>query len=236
MPQVSDTYFRPEQVHEVLQSIKQHHLTLQVSLDTPDTEDLSLLLELDRQAGFLVLDAPRNMRADRFISGQTIVVTVWKRGIQLRFRVPIKAQGTFEDNPALITGWPDTIEYVQRREAFRIRLRNTRSHADLYLRNGIHVAGRILDISVSGFSTLVEQEAELNIGDRFDCEIEIERNKSEFFAVAEVKNLAPVGLSDQMRVGSRFVELDQTQRIRLEKIIREFEREQLRARRKNQNE
>ena len=233
---MSDTLFRPEQFHEVLDSISKHGLTLQVSLDALETEDLSLLLQVDRPAKTLVFDAPRSMSSDRFIQGQTISVTVWKSGVQLRFRVPIKAQGTFEDNPALITGWPDTIEYVQRREAFRIRLRNTRSHADLFLPNGTHVVGRILDISVNGFSTLVEQGAELDIGDKFDCEIEIERNKSEFFAVAEVRNLAPAGMSEHLRVGSRFIKLDQTQRVRLERIIRQFEREQQRARRKDLNE
>ena len=232
---MSDTLFRPEQFHEVLDSIRKHGLTLQVSLDARDTGDLSLLLQVDSPAKFLVLDAPRSMRPDRFRQGQSLSVTVWKSGVQLRFRVPIKAQGTFDENPALITGWPETIEYLQRREAFRIRLRNTRSHADLYLPNGSHVVGRILDISVNGFSTLVEPEVTLDIGDKFDCEIEIERNKSEFFAVAEVRNLAPVGMSDHLRVGSRFIELDQSHRIRLEKIIRQFEREQLRARRKGQN-
>ena len=233
---MSDTLFRPEQFHEVLDSISNHGLTLQVSLGAPETEDLSLLMQVDGRAQSLVFDAPRSTSSDRFVQGQAISVTVWKSGIQLRFRVPIKAQGTFEGNPALITGWPDTIEYVQRREAFRIRLRNTRSHADLYLHNGIHVTGRILDISVSGFSTLVEQGVVLNIGDTFDCEIEIERNKSEFFAVAEVKNLAPAGMSENLRIGSRFTQLDQTQRVRLERIIRQFEREQLRARRTDQTE
>ena len=233
---MSDTLFRPEQFREVLESIKKQGLTLQVSLDAPDTADLSLLLEVDSRNESLTLDAPRGMQPDRFRSGQTINVTVWKSGTQLRFRVPIKAQGTFEENPALVTGWPDEIEHIQRREAFRIRLWHMRSHADLHLQSGAHVVGRILDISVNGFSTLVEPEITLNIGDKFDCEIEIERNKSEFFAVAQVRNLAPAGMSDHLRVGARFIELDQTQRIRLERIIRQFEREQLRARRKAQNE
>lgn len=225
-----DTRFQPPQIGEVLESIRSRGIALQMRMEPAQEQDISLLLAIDSANDLLVLDAPRNMDDETCLPGQRLDVSVWKNGIQLRFEVQVRHQGSHEGHPALFTGWPSAIEYIQRRNAFRIRLRDIRSRADFILDNGIHIPGRILDISVTGFSALVEQDVEIQQGQRADCEIEIER-RSQFFALSEIRNINHVGISDHIRIGARFIDIRSEHKFRLEKLIREYEREQLRIRR-----
>ena len=227
-----DTRFQPAQIGEVLESIQSRGITLQMSLESAQADDVSLLLALDPAAKTLVLDAPRGMDDNRYLPGQNVTVSVWKNGIQLRFQLEVRRQGSFQNRPALLTNWPSFIEYIQRRNAFRIKLRNIRNRIDFILENNTHVPGRLLDISVTGFSVLVEDGIQVEPGQQANCEIEIER-KSQFFALSEIRNVNRAGINDHLRVGARFVDIKTEHKLRLEKLIREFEREQLRSGRGN---
>lgn len=225
-----DTRFQPTQIREVLESIRTHNIALQMRPESAQDEDISLLLALDSAADTLVLDAPRRMDENTYLPGQKLEASVWKSGVQLRFQLEVRRQGSFENRPALFTRWPSSIEYIQRRNAFRIRLRDIRSRAAFILDNGIHIPGRILDISVSGFSALIEEDIEIESGQKADCEIEIER-RSQFFALSEIRNISRVGINEHIRIGARFLDIRTEHKFRLEKLIREYEREQLRIRR-----
>ncbi len=216
-----------DMIGRLLESVHQHKLSIQMLQDSPEEEELSQLLALRPAENILVLDAPRGMSDTHFAPGQTLVASVWHNGMQLRFRLRIVEQQAFEGYPALITDWPSVIQSIQRRNAFRVRLWNFTSRADLLMRDGPQLSGRILDLSVGGFSTLLPPDAPLEIGQTVTCEIFIQ-GQTDFIAGAEIRNMSLVSRDTHLRVGAEFSEIEPTNRRRLEQLLREFEREQIR--------
>lgn len=214
-------------IAELLEGMRRHRLPLQVRVNPGDEDDLSLVLAVDRKHNAVYLDAPRHMDEHRFLPGQHMEVTVWDNGIQLRYRILIRERTSFEDYPALLTDWPETIETIQRRKAYRVRLRYLPARAEFYLHQGFNARGRILDISVDGFAALMDPDVPLEIGNQVDCEIGI-AEKELFSAIAVVRNLNTVSMGTHTRVGAEFTNMESGNRQRLEKLVREFEREQIR--------
>src|SRR5271154_5907532 len=84
---------------------------------------LSVLLEIDEQAGHFLFDVGRNQaETQAVLSTRQIHFSSSLNGVAVRFTTPPPTQTMFEGAPAFRSPFPTDLEYLQRREHYRSKV------------------------------------------------------------------------------------------------------------------
>lgn len=211
------------QIRRLLKSVQERELGVTLRLVDAEEPEASVLLALDDRHNELIFDAPRGTTSDRFVAGQRTVVSSRYQGIELRFTSPIHSVGDYDGYPAVRTGWPRRVQYLQRRRSFRVRVRNLAdSKLDMYVDGARSYRARLLDLSTGGFGAVVPEEMAFTENEVMDCFIEVEGEG--FGTLVEIRNVRQNRIGGTTRIGAQFSELTRRQHRRLEKLVRKLER------------
>lgn len=217
---------KPVQIRQLLRSLVDRRMLVDVQPMDQEQVDTTMLLAFDPRRGLLIFDEPRSADHGPFETDQPLKFASQHRGIEIRFTVVSRGIRRFDQRPALFTGWPDAIDYLQRRKAFRMSIPKVmHSRAELQIDMRSTVPARLLDLSTTGFAVAVDRSTALREGEVIDCWLDVEEDF--FSGSAEVRNVKNLP-GRMIRVGAEFVELERRQKRRLAQLIRQMERRSIR--------
>ncbi|MDT8438409.1 MAG: flagellar regulator YcgR PilZN domain-containing protein [Wenzhouxiangellaceae bacterium] len=218
---------KPVQIRQLLRSLVEGHMLVDVQPLDHESHDSTMLLAFDPRRGLLIFDEPRLVGHGLYDAERTLQFSSQHRGIEIQFVVVSRGIRTFEQRPALFTGWPDAIDYLQRRKAFRISIpKHLESRAELQLDARTTIPMRLMDLSIDGFGAAVDRSAALRVGEVIDCWLEVDHDA--FSGSAEVRNFRPLP-GRMVRVGAQFLNPERRQQQRVARLIRELERRKIRT-------
>lgn len=145
---------QPERISAILDEIQRHLVLIGVRLDADGPLYNSLLVRLDKTRNTLYLDeiSPREEH-ERLRVGHEISIYASLRGIAIRFVVTVE-EILQEAGHALYFGkYPNKINYLQRRDMFRVRLPlHDRRQIKLQRQDSeTEFAAQLVDLSIKGF-------------------------------------------------------------------------------------
>lgn len=220
---------KPTHIRQLLRSLVEQRMLVEVQPLDQEWSDTTMLLAFDPKRGLLIFDEPRAADQGLFTQDQPLHFASQHRGIEVKFNTVSRGIRTFDKRPALFTGWPDALHYLQRRKAFRMSIpKKLESRAELQIDQRFTIPARLIDLSTEGFGVAVDRSASLREGEVIDCWLDV---GDEFFSgSAEVRNFKSLP-GRMMRVGAQFLDQGQRQKRRLAQLVRQLERQSIRTHR-----
>lgn len=221
-----------ERLFALLARLRDHH-TLILLHNRPESPEpsLSMLLSIDLDSDFLILDSPVDVDRLELEPGNEIHVTANLQGIDIRFQCQFEAFVDYEGDIALRVAWPQALKYLERRSDYRVRISAEHAGLELTRDEGEEerqaIDGQIIDLSLGGFGALVEDSPILEKGEVLDCTLEF--REQELTVKAEIRRKSSRSTRGECHIGARFARLDPRQKRLLERIVAQLERRAIRA-------
>lgn len=191
----------------------------------------SVLLELDRDSNTLVADELLPARGHASMqSGIELRLLCRLDGIELRFRTKVLVVSPTQLGAIYRLGVPTGLDYMQRREAFRVPVSPTLAIPVELGSNGTRLKGTLVDISHTGLRVALRGQRELPPAELLSCQVDLPPGSIR--ADVEPRHSEPDrrGLG-MVYVGLRFIELSREQLHLINRFTANIQRDQLRARR-----
>lgn len=113
----------PEFAEHILKLICQRHTPCIVRFKGDSKQYMTMILDVDSKKQEIKLDElTPNEGHDKFLKGDTVKITSSDNGVAVIFNCKVISSGTEDDIAFYISKLPKQVDYVQRREAFRVRL------------------------------------------------------------------------------------------------------------------
>jgi flagellar brake protein len=150
-----------DQVVNHLTLLQKSKCLLSVICKENNTTFLTTIIEIDKQDKSLMLDyGPKEYLNRPIINGQQTNFVTEYNGIKVSFQGSTFKKVEHEGQPAFLMPIPASILWLQRREFYRLRSPISKnSYCQLTLPEQEPINLQLYDISISGFSLLVESEA-----------------------------------------------------------------------------
>ncbi len=144
----------PSLVFKLLKRTFDHHCLLNLALGDPETNYSSVILELDADHGYVLLD--QSNPADGMSSlrvGTKISISTLLNGLQLTFTGLVTALPTGENSPGFYISVPEHVYYVQHRSEHRVPVpMNWSISVSIILNDDRRIEAVVRDLSPGGFS------------------------------------------------------------------------------------
>ncbi len=144
----------PERITAVLHELRQQLVLVGVRIGTDGPLYNSLLVRLDPEQQLLYLDEINLFDArEQIVLGTEIHVYASLRGIAIHFQMTVERLISEENKQLYIGAYPKQIDYLQRRDVFRVSLpsHERRSVVLQHEYSTEDFTARLIDISVKGF-------------------------------------------------------------------------------------
>jgi c-di-GMP-binding flagellar brake protein YcgR len=139
----------PNEILRILQDLKQEKTFVSISLPQ-DQKILTVLLDIDVDAGYFLYDTGRNpVETKAILSTSRVYFRTNLNGVSVRFTTPTPIETVFEGGPALRSPLPTDMVYIQRREHYRTKVIRP-SVCTAKLANGTEISMIMSDLSVGG--------------------------------------------------------------------------------------
>jgi c-di-GMP-binding flagellar brake protein YcgR len=223
----SETISFPVRIAAILQPLLQNHTLLNISIAGREEKFSSAFLQIDDDHEFIILDelVPRSINqsitpfTELFIRGQIA-------GISLSFKTTILDIGTDKEAVFYKVAFPNTIDYRQRRKAFRVPVGVAHSYGvKLILSPGQTLEGELHDISVSGMCVRLPKKTSIPTQwqEKVACELQLPNGKplkTQFSVCREAQDTH----GRNVLLGGLFLHLEKTQERIIEKFVVELQR------------
>lgn len=148
-----------DQIVKHLALLQKSKCLLSVICKENNTTFLTTIIEIDKKNKSLILDyGPKEYLNRPIINGQKTNFVSEYTGIKVAFHGSSFKKIEHDGQPAFLMPIPDSILWLQRREFYRVRSPISKvSYCQLALAEQEPVNLQLFDISISGFSMLVEQ-------------------------------------------------------------------------------
>ena len=222
-----------DEIDGFLTRLYNKHLLLSVYINQSGITYGSVILEVNRENEFFVLDElhPRNRISSNLLD-QKLIIEAQLEGILLQFPCAINAIAEKDGVEYYRINYPGTIYHHQRREDYRVPISITKPlPAYLATEYDITLHAELRDLSLGGFCAKVTSPManNLNIGDEIPtCIIKIPGGK-QIVSSLEIVRMEETKPMKNIRIGVRFTRLSNTDRMELSKIIACLERENIKA-------
>lgn len=195
---------------EIIQKLRQlgkdkNLVTAHVGNETILTAIIDVLSDND----LVVLDyAAEEKLNKKLVEAKRVILHTQHQGITAQFTVSNIKKARLKGNTVLACPLPENLLWVQRREAYRVRIpRSSRVTCEFYNANQTRVECDIIDISASGFA-ISNEHNKLNyqVGDLFqNCKLHLADFGSATIDI-EIRN--EIQLPDSLRIGCAFINLN----------------------------
>jgi c-di-GMP-binding flagellar brake protein YcgR len=191
----------------------------------------SSLLDIDSVKKLLYLTAPKNVSHEHVLKPKdNISVFISHNGLEMRFNSKIKE---IEEEPfnTLVIEAPSTLEYRQRRETFRVSIKECQTLSlSLKSKTGETVDAKITDISIGGLSIIcgitVKPSIPCELGETLDCTITLPENKT-INCPLTIRSLHADENNSTYKLGVEFQHLNREQSHDLSVFINHAQRRQI---------
>jgi c-di-GMP-binding flagellar brake protein YcgR len=214
------------EVYLNLFDVQRSHALIDVTIDGIEARYQSIILGVDPEAGTVTIDElfPRDFVG---LPGQPVSITVRLAGSRrLTFASRIverrrDAEGTVLYQLAL----PETLDYNQRRGAFRLKLGQGWAVASEFVTpDASRCAATVRDLSSTGIRLQVRNTAPLNEGDVLQ-NLQFEFAGRSFQCRADVRSVRDDGEQGTV-IGAAFLDLPRVEQRSLERMIMQLQRQQ----------
>lgn len=212
----------------MLKRVQQARSLLTVTLGDHGKPYTSSVLDIDTQAGCLLLDELSPPDGHRNLHpGSELRVFGRIDGIELSFNTGITTIDHSADIALYKSTLPDEIRYNQRREFHRV---SPHRELSVKLRNpqGQSLESKLRDISLGGVcvqSGTNDPTGWLRHGAAMLCDMPIGRNSSRVVSPIEIRHVRQNSRNHTQMIGARFTALDPLQRRNIQRYIAKIERD-----------
>lgn len=216
------------QIAGLLKRVRDNRVLLSVRVPGSDAIFNSLLLEVDVERNFILLDE-LNPRLGHELACQArqIRVHCQCQGVELSFVCPIDVGQGQRGISFYRATLPDAVNYLQRRSNFRVRV-GRHASVPVQLPLGETLEGELIDLSLGGFGASLPDRAELARGQIVEsCSIRLP-NCDPLTTELEIRFVQRDKQRQILRIGARFRGLDPLRQNLLRRVITQLEREMLR--------
>ena len=212
----------------LLERLRQQHCLLAIKPDSHDTVYTSLVLEVEPQRRYYVLDALTPDAGNAVLCrDRHLHATAHSEGIDLTFRGKVTAVAENAGAVYYRVPFPEAIEYRQKREHRRVLIPLAQRVPILLQTDpGAIIRGELRDISPGGCNIRLTgatvELAERDVLPR--CVITLPA-ATRITATIEICHVAPTGTRRPHRIGARFYNLSRGDERRIEQFIAFIDRE-----------
>lgn len=206
-----------------------------VSLHFDDESMLSTVIDVLADRNLLVLDYGASEKLNqKLIKHNRAVLKTDYDGIVAQFTIKNIRKARLQGKPTFACTLPDSILWVQRREAYRVKIPlSEKVTCELIHGDNNRVIYPVLDISSGGIGLFDKNdELELEPGNTFNsCKIKLGEHDSAFIDI-EIRNHLPINPHDATagtRCGCAFLNLSGTFEASVQKFINMVEMQQKRT-------
>lgn len=224
----------PAQLHLILKRLLDQRCMLTVQVGKHADCYTSAVLEVAREARYLVLDELIPAAGhQRILREPTVQLRARLDGVEVRFHTYISQIGEQGGLPYYKVPFPATLEYSQRRQAFRVPIPLNRGiRCVLLLDDEREFSGELRDLSPSGLGIRVrtgEPNKTTDQGQLAICRIELGEDRG-IVTDVELCHIDQKTRGRVARLGLRFRGLRPEQQRRIEQFCAELAREHRRLR------
>jgi len=215
------------QIYRLLNRIFERHQLLTAELEHDDTQYSSMILEINEEEGYMVLDGfypkiPAGIVAVKSgISAYTFL-----SGVEINFTSTIEAIADHTGEPYYKVPVPGKLLYFQKRQFLRVPVSMSNPIRIVLSDNRSLVSnGELRDLSVGGFSArlkLIEQR--YSIGDHIPGCMLYMPGDCRIFCAVEIRQVEPATATAPPRIGARFLDMRNSDQKIVEKFIAETDR------------
>lgn len=215
------------EVYLNLFEVQRSHALIDVAIDGVDAHYQSIILGVDPERGTIAIDElfPADFVG---LPGQPVTVTVRLEGNRrLTFNTHIVARhDTSEAIDSYMLALPESVDYNQRRGAFRLQLGQGWAVMSEFRGPGRqHCSARIRDLSSTGIRLELPQPLPLSEGDQLE-DLQFEFAGRNYRCGADVRCISDSERGDQFLIGAAFRDLPRVEQRSLERMIMQMQRQQ----------
>ncbi|MFQ5661347.1 MAG: flagellar brake protein [Gammaproteobacteria bacterium] len=222
-----------DEIHAFLSRLYKNHALLSISIGNSDIIFGSVILEVNREKEYLVLDElyPRNQIRTPLLH-QKLSIETQLEGILLQFSGTVDAASEQDGAEYYKIRIPKYVYHHQRRDNYRVPISISKPlRADLATENEVLIHAELRDLSLSGFCARLSlpSSEKLAIGDEIPtCIIQIPDGKK-IVGSLEIMRIEETRPLRNTRIGARFSSLNNSDRQELSRVIAKLERENIKT-------
>lgn len=216
------------QIAGLLKRVRDNRVLLSVRVAGSDAVFNSLLLDVDVERNFILLDELNPHHGHELACrARQLRVHCHCQGVELSFVCHIEIGQGQRGISFYRAAVPEAVNYLQRRSNFRVRVGQD-MNVPVHLPLGMTLAGELIDLSLGGLGASLPEQAELSRGQIIDtCSIQLPTGDP-LTTELEIRFIYRDKVRQIVRIGASFRNLDPTRQNLLRRVITQLEREMLR--------
>jgi len=226
--QTHETITSAARISSLLKPLENKIDLLTISLPDTDTSYKSTLLSVDANKKLLVLDrlTPKGGH-EQLIKSRRLTIQASHKGAEIIFTTAMNEVEPEKIMPRYELIFPDSIQYLHRRNSYRVTVRNDAEMAvEIQTNNNESFRGELHDISTEGMCIRFPGEISIPQDDdptEVQCIVKLASNE-ELKCAFNICHTYTHEHSKDFRIGGTFQYMDKTQRRALEKFVAELQR------------
>ena len=223
---------RPQLV-ALLRRLYENRILLRVAIPGMDRQFNSMLLNLNPERDYVLLDELNDETAHRrALESGRVRVFGQHDGVEMNFNLDIHTAQNRRGVRFYQAPLPECIHYMQRRADYRVHVAMDMGISVLLpLTHDTQIDGQLCDVSMGGLGARLELDQDIQRGLIIpDCRIQLPQDPAPLQADLEVRFILPDEQHQALRLGGRFSKLTTEEKGRLRKFVSQLEREMIRRR------
>ncbi len=226
--QSHETITSPARITALLKPLESKIDLLSLKLPNSDTSYKSTLLSVDSNKKLLVLDRliPKDGH-NLLIKSRQLTVQISHKGAEIIFTTSLNDKEPEKIMPRYELIFPDNIQYLHRRNNYRVTVRNdTEMTVEIQTNNDESFQGELHNISTEGMCIRFPKEIDIPQDEdptEVQCMVKLS-NDEELKCTFNICHTYTHEHSKDFRIGGNFQYMDKTQKRALEKFVAELQR------------
>jgi len=223
-----ETVTSTARISMVLRPLMEKHAIITVTLPGSNHFFNTALLSIDIQDATITIDGlhPPKGHALLLKTGRLTLHTTYE-GVEVSFTVNLKKSDSENNMAFYILDFPESIRYLQRRNAFRVPVSAAKEiTVEIKTNDEKLFSGELSDISAGGMCVRFPKKKELDLSnytDETQCCIYLP-DKREIRCIFKVCHSNYFSTGNSLYIGGSFERLDKTQRRTIERFVIELQR------------
>jgi len=226
--QLHETITSSARITALLKPLESKVDLLRLTLPNTDTTYKSTLLSVDSNKKLLVLDrlTPKDGHG-LLIKSRQLTVQISHKGAEVIFTTTLNETIPEKVMPRYELIFPDSIQYLHRRNTYRVTVRNdTEMVVEIQTNNNKSFQGELHNISTEGMCIRFPKEIDIPQDEdptEVQCIVKLP-NDDELKCAFNIRHTYTHDHSKDFRIGGTFQYMDKTQKRALEKFVAELQR------------
>ncbi len=225
--QTHETITSAARISSLLKPLENKIDLLTLTLPNTDTSYKSTLLSVDTNKKLLVLDrlTPKGGH-EQLIKSRQLTIQVSHKGAEIIFTTTMDGAEPEKIMPRYELNFPDSIQYLHRRNSYRVTVRNNSEMVVEIQTNNKSFQGELHNISTEGMCIRFPKEIDLPQDEdptEVQCIVKLP-NDDELKCTFNICHTYIHQHSKDFRIGGNFQHLDKIQKRALEKFVAELQR------------